>query len=413
MCEHHLVPFTGVAHVGYIPNENGQITGLSKLARLVDVYAKRPQVQERLTTQVADALMEILEARGVIVVIEAEHLCMTMRGVRKPGARTITSAVRGSMHNAATRAEAMSLITPPLTTAHELAARLRSRPVRRRAAAPDRCLVMGVRQRDPGLLLRRRSLPRPGAAVAHGRRAGRRRRRHPRRRRGVDPARGDPAAGRRGARPGGAGDRRAGRRGRGGLGRHHARRGRARRRSTPARCWSTTSPAGCADPDDAAGGGPARGAVRADALARALARRCSSTRRTATWSATCSPSWPSGSRRPSRPGSRPDRIVVDPGIGLRQDRRPELGRAGRHRAAARARPPGAGRHQPQALPRRRCWPARTASLRAADDREDATTATSALAAAAGAWCIRTHTAAADPGRGAGGGALGGGCADRG
>jgi GTP cyclohydrolase I len=110
MCEHHLVPFTGVAHVGYIPAESGKITGLSKLARLVDVYARRPQVQERLTTQVADSLMEILEARGVIVVIEAEHLCMTMRGVRKAGARTITSAVRGVMHNAATRSEAMALI---------------------------------------------------------------------------------------------------------------------------------------------------------------------------------------------------------------------------------------------------------------------------------------------------------------
>jgi GTP cyclohydrolase IA len=110
MCEHHLVPFTGVAHIGYIPNKNGRITGLSKLARLVDVYAKRPQVQERLTTQVADAMMHILEARGAIVVIEAEHLCMTMRGVHKPGAKTVTSAVRGTMHNAVTRAEAMSLI---------------------------------------------------------------------------------------------------------------------------------------------------------------------------------------------------------------------------------------------------------------------------------------------------------------
>ncbi|WP_101525538.1 GTP cyclohydrolase I FolE [Nocardioides houyundeii] len=110
MCEHHLVPFTGVAHVGYIPAESGKITGLSKLARLVDVFAKRPQVQERLTTQVADAMVELLEARGVIVVIEAEHLCMTMRGVRKAGARTITSAVRGIMHNAATRSEAMALI---------------------------------------------------------------------------------------------------------------------------------------------------------------------------------------------------------------------------------------------------------------------------------------------------------------
>ena len=114
MCEHHLVPFTGVAHVGYIPAETGKITGLSKLARLVDVYAKRPQVQERLTTQVADSLMQLLDARGVIVVIEAEHLCMTMRGVRKAGARTITSAVRGTMlSNASTRAEAMALIHSP------------------------------------------------------------------------------------------------------------------------------------------------------------------------------------------------------------------------------------------------------------------------------------------------------------
>jgi GTP cyclohydrolase I len=111
MCEHHLVPFTGVAHVGYIPAETGKITGLSKLARLVDIYAKRPQVQERLTTQIADALVAGLDARGVIVVIEAEHLCMTMRGVRKAGARTITSAVRGQMHNAATRSEAMALIS--------------------------------------------------------------------------------------------------------------------------------------------------------------------------------------------------------------------------------------------------------------------------------------------------------------
>jgi GTP cyclohydrolase I len=111
VCEHHLVPFTGVAHVGYIPNTEGKITGLSKLARLVDIYAKRPQVQERLTTQIADAINRILEPRGVIVVIECEHLCMTMRGVRKPGSKTITSAVRGQLRNAATRAEAMGLIT--------------------------------------------------------------------------------------------------------------------------------------------------------------------------------------------------------------------------------------------------------------------------------------------------------------
>ena len=109
-CEHHLVPFHGVAHVGYIPGVDGRVTGLSKLARLVDVFAKRPQVQERLTAQVADALVEHLAPRGVIVVIECEHLCMSMRGVRKPGSRTVTSAVRGQMREAATRAEAMSLI---------------------------------------------------------------------------------------------------------------------------------------------------------------------------------------------------------------------------------------------------------------------------------------------------------------
>ena len=109
-CEHHLVPFYGYAHVGYIPSQDGRIAGLSKLARLVDVYAKRPQVQERLTTQIADSLMRLMGPRGVIVVIEAEHLCMTMRGVRKPGAKTVTSAVRGQLRSPATRAEAMSLI---------------------------------------------------------------------------------------------------------------------------------------------------------------------------------------------------------------------------------------------------------------------------------------------------------------
>ncbi|GLX00669.1 GTP cyclohydrolase I FolE [Microtetraspora sp. NBRC 16547] len=110
-CEHHLLPFHGVAHVGYTPNAKGQITGLSKLARLVDVYARRPQVQERMTSQIADGLMRVLEPRGVIVVIEAEHMCMTMRGVRKPGAKTITSAVRGDFRTCeSTRAEAMSLI---------------------------------------------------------------------------------------------------------------------------------------------------------------------------------------------------------------------------------------------------------------------------------------------------------------
>lgn len=110
-CEHHLTPFYGEAHVGYIPNSKGQITGLSKLARLVDVYARRPQVQERMTSQIADALMQVLDPRGVIVVIEAEHLCMSMRGVRKPGAKTVTSAVRGDFRRSdRTRSEAMSLI---------------------------------------------------------------------------------------------------------------------------------------------------------------------------------------------------------------------------------------------------------------------------------------------------------------
>ena len=109
-CEHHLVPFHGVAHVGYIPGPDGKVTGLSKLARVVEMYAHRPQVQERLTTQVVEALEEHLNPLGAIVVIEAEHMCMSMRGVRKPGAKTVTSAVRGALMNTATRAEAMSLI---------------------------------------------------------------------------------------------------------------------------------------------------------------------------------------------------------------------------------------------------------------------------------------------------------------
>jgi GTP cyclohydrolase I len=110
-CEHHLVPFHGVAHVGYIPGEDGRVTGLSKLARLVDVYARRPQVQERMTSQIADALARVLKPRGVLVVIEAEHLCMAMRGVRKPGAITTTSAVRGQFKtDNASRAEALDLI---------------------------------------------------------------------------------------------------------------------------------------------------------------------------------------------------------------------------------------------------------------------------------------------------------------
>ncbi|GGN36976.1 GTP cyclohydrolase I FolE [Streptomyces fuscichromogenes] len=110
LCEHHLLPFRGTAHIGYIPAVHGRVTGLSKLARLVEVYARRLQIQERLTGQIADALIRILDARGAIVVVEAEHMCMSARGIRKPGARTTTSAVRGQLRRPATRAEAMSLI---------------------------------------------------------------------------------------------------------------------------------------------------------------------------------------------------------------------------------------------------------------------------------------------------------------
>lgn len=111
MCEHHLLPFYGHAHIGYIPNENGRITGLSKLARVTDVFAQRPQVQERLTGQIADSVMNILQPRGAIVILEAEHMCMSLRGVRKPGAVTTTSVVRGVLRDAVTRSEAMTLIT--------------------------------------------------------------------------------------------------------------------------------------------------------------------------------------------------------------------------------------------------------------------------------------------------------------
>ncbi len=111
VCEHHLIPWLGQAHVAYIPNVGGQITGLSKIARVVDLLSKRPQVQERLTTQIADAIEKALDPRGVLVILEAEHLCMTMRGVKKPGAQTVTSAVRGIFRQSeATRAEAMGLI---------------------------------------------------------------------------------------------------------------------------------------------------------------------------------------------------------------------------------------------------------------------------------------------------------------
>jgi GTP cyclohydrolase I len=110
MCEHHLLPFHGKAHIGYIPNESGRVTGLSKLARVTDVFAQRPQVQERLTGQIADSIMSILQPRGAIVILEAEHMCMSLRGVRKPGAVTTTSVIRGTLRDAVTRSEAMTLI---------------------------------------------------------------------------------------------------------------------------------------------------------------------------------------------------------------------------------------------------------------------------------------------------------------
>ena len=111
MCEHHLLPFYGVVHVGYIPNDNGRVVGVSKLARVVDIFAKRPQLQERMTTQIADAIVEALQPDGVAVVIQAEHLCMTMRGIEKPGSNVVTSATRGIFRSkAVTRAEFMSLV---------------------------------------------------------------------------------------------------------------------------------------------------------------------------------------------------------------------------------------------------------------------------------------------------------------
>lgn len=109
-CEHHLLPFHGVAHIGYVPSPEGKIAGLSKFGRLVELYARRPQVQERMTSQIADAVVDILNPRGVIVVVECEHLCMSMRGVHKPGSRTVTSAMRGVLRQSASRAEALSLI---------------------------------------------------------------------------------------------------------------------------------------------------------------------------------------------------------------------------------------------------------------------------------------------------------------
>ena len=159
MCEHHLVPFVGRAHVGYLPNERGQVAGLSKLARLVDVLAKRPGLQERITTAVVDTIMERLAARGALVVIEAEHFCMTMRGVRKPGAVTVTSAVRGTFrHDPRSRGEVMALVARPPRGTVGAVAMPRPVPLVRvieasaGAQGPVRLVVSGLV--DPGRLLR-------------------------------------------------------------------------------------------------------------------------------------------------------------------------------------------------------------------------------------------------------------------
>ena len=204
LCEHHLVPFHGMAHVAYIPGDDGRITGLSKLARLVEGYARRPQVQERLTSQIADAMVEVLGPKGVFVVLECEHLCMSMRGVRKPGTLTVTSAVRGIFKaNAATRAEAMASSAPPGRTAAE---HRRPAAVRSGAACTVQDLmfrwatiagpVMGVVNVTPDSFSDGGRFVAPEAAVAHARAlaaAGRRGARHRRR---VDPS-GRRAGGRR------------------------------------------------------------------------------------------------------------------------------------------------------------------------------------------------------------------------
>ena len=312
MCEHHLVPFTGVAHVGYIPNENGKITGLSKLARLVDVYAKRPQVQERLTTQVADSLVELLEPRGVIVVIEAEHLCMTMRGVRKAGARTITSAVRG--HHAQARHPRRGDVPDQRGP---LATRCRRRgsrgaPVCRTLPRP---VVMGVVNVTPDSFSDGGRWATTDAAIAHGlellaegadlldiggesTRPGATR---PLVAEELDRVRaGDPALAADGIAVSvdtmrhevAAAALEAG-----------AVRGQRRVRR-PGR------------PADARRRGRARCGVRRDALARPLRPRCSSTRRTTTWSPRSATELAQRLEAAVAAGIAEDRLVVDPGLGF-------------------------------------------------------------------------------------------------
>ena len=345
MCEHHLVPFTGVAHVGYIPAEDGRITGLSKLARLVDVYAQRPQVQERLTTQVADALIEHPRARGVIVVIEAEHLCMTMRGVRKAGAAH--DHLRGARHAARPPPPAPRRWPDPLggqlMTGRRPAAR---RPAGRRAGD-------GRRQRHARLVLRRRPLrstPTPRSRTGCELRADGRR--HPRRRRRVDPARRRPRRRRGGAAPGRPGDP---------------------RRSPPTASRSSAStrcaPRSPRPPLDGrrrdrqrrlAAGWPTRGcssvvadagvAVRRDALARAQPTEmhaARAVRRRA--SPRCATSWPRGSRPSLAAGVAAGADRARPGLGF--------AKTAEHNWELLARPRPARRRWAT-----RCWSAPPASV---------------------------------------------------
>ena len=379
MCEHHLVPFTGVAHVGYIPAESGKITGLSKLARLVDVYAKRPQVQERLTTQVADALMELLEARGVIVVIEAEHLCMTMRGVQArpaPAPSPPRSAARSAQRHHPRRGDGPHQQRPQRPLMPPV------RPRRRLPAGAD-----GRRQRHARLVLRRRPL-------------GRRRRPRSPTAGSCWPTGADILdVGGESTRPGATrplveeeldrvrpGDHRAGRRRRGRLRRHDARRGRRRPRSRPGARIVNDVSGGLADPRDARRSSPTAGRRTSRCTGARTPTTCSELR---------------GVRRPRRRRRRGPR---------------RAGRAGRRDARRRDRPragscstPGSGFAKTAehnwsccadlgrlAALASRCWSARAASRSSAacsptptarprpvDEREHATTALTRAARPAG------------------------------
>ena len=337
LCEHHMVPFMGKVHVGYIPGDDGRVTGLSKLARLVDAYARRLQVQERMTTQIADTMEKVLGPRGVLVVVEAEHLCMSMRGVKKPGTLTITSAVRGPVPRR----------PPDPGRGHAV----RPRPLRpwprpwRPGPGPAAALTYGHAasghgraQRHPGLVLRRRAATStPSAAVAHGLEMARQ---------GADvvdvggrvePTRGRAGVRARGAAPGGAG-------GRGALARMSGCRSTPssgpwpRRPWRPGPRWSTTSRRRCGRwrPEPGWDGWPC--------TCRARRAPCRTTPATTTWSPRCTPSCATGPRGARGRGGRG---VGGPRHRLRQDRRPQ---------------PGAAAPPPRARGRRaaRCWWGRAA-----------------------------------------------------